>query len=147
MAQDMQKLVIVGHGAAGLAAARSAAEQARACGSRVDITLLEKAAEHEAGGNTRFSPSNIRMDAPDRLRAGFEEDMQRASGGQGDRAYFHALASNAVDTIGWLQARGVTLATQRYYLSVGPTRIQPVGVRSEERRVGKECRSRWSPYH
>ena len=24
---------------------------------------------------------------------------------------------------------------------------QPAGVRSEERRVGKECRSRWSPYH
>src|SRR2546422_9464830 len=23
----------------------------------------------------------------------------------------------------------------------------PAGVRSEERRVGKECRSRWSPYH
>ena len=23
----------------------------------------------------------------------------------------------------------------------------PEGVRSEERRVGKECRSRWSPYH
>ena len=22
-----------------------------------------------------------------------------------------------------------------------------LGVRSEERRVGKECRSRWSPYH
>src|SRR2546427_10583593 len=26
--------------------------------------------------------------------------------------------------------------------------VSPVGVvRSEERRVGKECRSRWSPYH
>ena len=24
---------------------------------------------------------------------------------------------------------------------------RPVQVRSEERRVGKECRSRWSPYH
>src|SRR5215203_1556948 len=24
---------------------------------------------------------------------------------------------------------------------------QAAGVRSEERRVGKECRSRWSPYH
>ena len=24
---------------------------------------------------------------------------------------------------------------------------QLVGIRSEERRVGKECRSRWSPYH
>src|ERR1051326_4721699 len=25
--------------------------------------------------------------------------------------------------------------------------LQPVRARSEERRVGKECRSRWSPYH
>src|SRR5947209_17611257 len=24
---------------------------------------------------------------------------------------------------------------------------RPKGIRSEERRVGKECRSRWSPYH
>src|ERR1035441_4102573 len=27
------------------------------------------------------------------------------------------------------------------------TEEPPVGDRSEERRVGKECRSRWSPYH
>ena len=27
------------------------------------------------------------------------------------------------------------------------TRIGNLGLRSEERRVGKECRSRWSPYH
>ena len=25
--------------------------------------------------------------------------------------------------------------------------IAALGTRSEERRVGKECRSRWSPYH
>ena len=25
--------------------------------------------------------------------------------------------------------------------------VLPKGIRSEERRVGKECRSRWSPYH
>ena len=25
--------------------------------------------------------------------------------------------------------------------------LQPTFIRSEERRVGKECRSRWSPYH
>ena len=24
---------------------------------------------------------------------------------------------------------------------------EDLGIRSEERRVGKECRSRWSPYH
>ena len=28
-----------------------------------------------------------------------------------------------------------------------PENILGVAVRSEERRVGKECRSRWSPYH
>ena len=26
-------------------------------------------------------------------------------------------------------------------------RVPPARARSEERRVGKECRSRWSPYH
>ena len=25
--------------------------------------------------------------------------------------------------------------------------VNAIGARSEERRVGKECRSRWSPYH
>ena len=27
------------------------------------------------------------------------------------------------------------------------TAIVDINMRSEERRVGKECRSRWSPYH
>src|SRR2546430_12075144 len=30
---------------------------------------------------------------------------------------------------------------------VGPHGRVKLGERSEERRVGKECRSRWSPYH
>ena len=33
---------------------------------------------------------------------------------------------------------------------IGASDIFPLsvpGIRSEERRVGKECRSRWSPYH
>src|SRR5256885_9380118 len=29
----------------------------------------------------------------------------------------------------------------------GPDEFAPFRERSEERRVGKECRSRWSPYH
>ena len=35
---------------------------------------------------------------------------------------------------------GTAFQTSRFSFSVGITR-------SEERRVGKECRSRWSPYH
>ena len=34
----------------------------------------------------------------------------------------------------------VTILDGNQYLVQGPAR-------SEERRVGKECRSRWSPYH
>ena len=36
----------------------------------------------------------------------------------------------------------VTLSTPKPMVKVNGVRM-----RSEERRVGKECRSRWSPYH
>ena len=44
------------------------------------------------------------------------------------------------------------MATKKYseYLQVNPSFESVVDIaadRSEERRVGKECRSRWSPYH
>ena len=127
MAQTPPKLVVVGHGAAGLAAALSAAEQAHSRGLPIAITVLEKSREAEAGGNTRYSPSNMRLDAPDRIDPGFEDDMHSVSGGRADRSYFRALADNAVATIGWLQSHGVEFATPVYYLSAGPARIQPVG--------------------
>src|SRR6266511_2696767 len=41
--------------------------------------------------------------------------------------------------LGWVD---VGLAKSQIFLS-----HQSFGLRSEERRVGKECRSRWSPYH
>jgi tricarballylate dehydrogenase len=127
MTQRPQKLVVVGHGAAGLAAAVSAAEQAHSRGLPIDITVLEKSREDEAGGNTRWSPSNMRLDAPDRIDANFADDMQLSCGGQGDPDYFRALADNATATIGWLQSHGVEFITPLYYLSAGPARIQPVG--------------------
>jgi tricarballylate dehydrogenase len=127
MAQEPQKLVVVGHGAAGLAAALAAAEQAASRGLRIDITLLEKSSELEAGGNTRWSPCYMRMAAPDRLAPGFEDDMQQASGGLADRTYFRTLADNASGMIGWLQRHGVEFTIPVYYLAAGPPRIQPVG--------------------
>ena len=36
----------------------------------------------------------------------------------------------------------------QYSFGMQQTAINPIyQLRSEERRVGKECRSRWSPYH
>ena len=49
-----------------------------------------------------------------------------------------------------------TFMTMAYILAVNPNILSSTGMdhgavftatRSEERRVGKECRSRWSPYH
>src|ERR1043166_4580624 len=47
-----------------------------------------------------------------------------------------------LDAIEWLKAHADPLATSRLLVAVSAAKN-----RSEERRVGKECRSRWSPYH
>src|SRR2546425_12724133 len=38
-------------------------------------------------------------------------------------------------------------ATRRIFKQEKETKVLILTMRSEERRVGKECRSRWSPYH
>ena len=48
---------------------------------------------------------------------------------------------------GLLPATGLPLPLISYGGSVTTTVLIILGLRSEERRVGKECRSRWSPYH
>ena len=40
-----------------------------------------------------------------------------------------------------------TLEASRCLRCKNPRCVAACPVRSEERRVGKECRSRWSPYH
>ena len=54
------------------------------------------------------------------------------------------------DTLLWVIV-GLILSTLLAYISVwGQSEengLISIYMRSEERRVGKECRSRWSPYH
>jgi tricarballylate dehydrogenase len=120
-------LIIVGQGAAGLSAALSAAEEARKRGLSVRVTLADKASEEEAGGNTRWSPSYMRMAAPDRVESSFVGDMLVATGGNGDESYFSRLAADAPATIGWLTSHGIAFIQPTYYLAKGPPRIQPAG--------------------
>src|SRR2546425_9605816 len=54
------------------------------------------------------------------------------------------LFTDGNETAGSLLAEA-TLAEPR--VPVFPVLPPPAALRSEERRVGKECRSRWSPYH
>ena len=119
-------VVVVGHGAAGLAAAVTAAETAAS--DRARILVIERAPEAARGGNTRYSPSYMRLEAPDRLAPRFEEDMMETSSGRSDPAYIARLAANATATLSWLQAHGVAFdRPPNYFLTAAAPRIQPVG--------------------
>ena len=74
--------------------------------------------------------------------------------------YFQARGNSGISLIGSLLRQMIILLPTAYFLSrvmglggQGVWLVYPVTdilstlLRSEERRVGKECRSRWSPYH
>lgn len=120
-------LIVIGQGAAGLAAALSAAEASKQHGLPLNVTLLEKAPEAEAGGNTRWTPSYMRMAAVDRVEPSFVHDMLEATRFKGDETYFATLAHRAPATMKWIESHGVPFHQPTYYLAKGPPRIQPVG--------------------
>ena len=91
------------------------------------ITLLDKAPEADAGGNTRWTPSYMRMAAVDRVEPSFVHDMLEATGFKGDEDYFATLAAHAPATVQWIAAHGVPFHQPVYYLAKGPPRIQPIG--------------------
>ena len=57
---------------------------------------------------------------------------------EGQRRYVESLSSYARQFLGRMQKPDVDFIN-----GIPPA----IAIRSEERRVGKECRSRWSPYH
>jgi tricarballylate dehydrogenase len=136
------EIVVVGQGAAGLAAALSAVEEARTRKLPVTVTLIDKASPDDAGGNTRWTPAYMRMAAPDRVEPSFVHDMLEATRLQGDETYFARLAREAPATVKWIAAHGVEFHRPTYYLAKGPPRIQPVGggaaiLRAQPRRGGR----------
>jgi tricarballylate dehydrogenase len=127
MSAKPRSIVVVGQGAAGLSAALAAVEEARARHVVTSVTLIDKASEADAGGNTRWSPSYMRMAAPDRVETSFVHDMLAATRLQGDESYFATLAARAPATVKWIAAHGIEFIQPVYYLAKGPPRIQPQG--------------------
>src|SRR5262245_51638709 len=117
MNAGVKNVIVVGQGAAGLSAALSAAEDARASASALRVMLIDKAYEHEPGGNTRWSPSYMRMAAPDRVETSFVHDMLAATRFEGDETYFARLAADAPETVAWIAAQGVEFIQPTYYLA------------------------------
>src|SRR3712207_7128128 len=59
---------------------------------------------------------------------------------------------NLVDVPGFgigldAEQRAIPARIMNHMTAVQLVTVPKIAVRSEERRVGKECRSRWSPYH
>ena len=75
---------------------------------------------------------------------------KRLAGRLGGGARVTVHAAFGTSTVRWEDMR-VDLARTRSETYARPgalPAVEPAGIeRSEERRVGKECRSRWSPYH
>ena len=64
----------------------------------------------------------------------------------------HLMIENPIDYVDGFIEAGSDLITFHFEASKDKTidtinKIKDKNKRSEERRVGKECRSRWSPYH
>jgi succinate dehydrogenase/fumarate reductase flavoprotein subunit len=111
-----RRIIVVWHGAAGLCAALLAVETAQACG--IDAQVPEAA----CGGNSRWSPSNVRMLSPVAMEPGFVDEIVAQSSGRADRAYFERLAAEAPATAHWLEGKGVAFHAPPYYLARGRAR-------------------------
>src|SRR3712207_8699984 len=58
-----------------------------------------------------------------------------------------SMASGHPDRIASIPAVSARMALEKTGIGLDDIAVIEVNERSEERRVGKECRSRWSPYH
>ena len=70
-----------------------------------------------------------------------------------DKEISKSILKSNTSLVGIVCKDGVVLGADRrstagtIVMNKGSEKIRKVNERSEERRVGKECRSRWSPYH
>src|SRR3989441_11752821 len=124
---------------AGVYVAREQEEQLRAAGVRDSKTLSDKKATALAEQIRALCPSTIVVIGPERynsLHASFK-NLNRLL------AWGHARAiENLLEHVSCDRVVADQFGDERFLKSA----LMAKG-RSEERRVGKECRSRWSPYH
>ena len=87
-----------------------------------------------------------------------EKNLQAAFAGESQARNKYTYFSSVAKKEGYEQIAAIFLKTAdnekehakmwfKELNGIGDTKANLAAARSEERRVGKECRSRWSPYH
>jgi tricarballylate dehydrogenase len=120
-------VIVVGFGAAGLAAALGAVDAGIARQERdLSIIVIERAPRSERGGNTRWSTATFRMKDPNTLN----DDFVSAFGPRtvDSDEYVSVLAARAVDTVAWTIDKGLVFNPEPdLYLTSDDPRIWPEG--------------------
>lgn len=140
-------VIVVGSGIAGLSAALSAAEQG------AQVTIVERAAEGEHGGNTRYTEAYLRMKSMDEVADDFIDHFMANAGGYTDpsieqemiRDYsdwsplarsqstvdpdlLGTFAEKAGPTLRWLETAGLRFDfLPTAFITTTTTRLLPVG--------------------
>ena len=143
----MVHVIVVGSGIAGLSAALSAAQ------AGAGVTLIERAAEGEHGGNTRYTEAYLRMKSVDEVADDFVDHLAANSGGYTDPSITQemvrdhdswsplarsqsmadpdllgAFAEQAGPTLRWLESAGIRFDfLPTAFITTTTTRLLPVG--------------------
>jgi tricarballylate dehydrogenase len=100
-------VVVIGMGAAGLSAAVSYVDTARAQGRQASVAVLERSPQEERGGSTRYTGSWFRVTEDRRLDPNFVGAMEELSGGLADLEYCRTLDREVPASIAFLEEHGV----------------------------------------
>lgn len=127
-AQESFDVIVVGAGAAGLAAALTAIETGEEAGTRTRVAVLERSGKEERGGNTRWSGAYLRLEDRVTPVSTLVEYGMTASQGNARRDYYEALAERVPETFEWVQSKGVELKSgPTIFITMSAPRYQPVG--------------------
>jgi tricarballylate dehydrogenase len=118
-------IVITGAGAAGTAAAVSAAEAGRSTGRAIKIALIERGNQNDWGGNSRWTTANLQMTNTDQVNSTLYADLISDSQGMFPKEHASVIVSKAAEVIDWVGKKGVTF--EKLKLRTSQPRMAPVG--------------------
>ncbi|MDH6129513.1 FAD-binding protein [Kitasatospora sp. GP82] len=116
MSPAQYDLIVIGFGAAGLAATVTYAEATADRAEPTRIAVLERSAEQDRGGATRWTGAFLRVDEQRRLDTDWPDRVQRAAGGLADDGYMRLLEQETPATLKFIEDRGVELAFDEFPL-------------------------------